>query len=232
MRSPLAAAGVHAFTALGAACSLFATLAVIRHEWEAMFIWLGVALVIDAADGPAARKLDVKSRLPRFSGERLDLVIDYMTYVFIPALALIEKGFLQGWLGTALAVGIVLSSLFHFADTESKADDNSFVGFPAIWNVVAFYLFAFDAPLPMAGLVTVACVVMTFVPLKWVHPVRVRSLRPLTAFVVALWTAAAVWTLATGFPAGRSQLLVLSLAAVYGIALCVWLGRTERGAGE
>ena len=93
-----------------------------------------------------ARKAKVQLWLPRFSGDRLDLVIDYLTYVFVPALALLQAGFLQGAWGLVLAALILLSSLFHFSDTESKADDYSFVGFPAIWNLVAFYVFAFALP--------------------------------------------------------------------------------------
>ena len=157
---------------------LFATLALIGGAPERMFLWLGAALLIDGLDGPLARRLTVGRRLPRFSGERLDLVIDYLTYVFIPALALWQAGVLAGALGLALVAGILVSSLFHFADLESKAEDNSFVGFPAIWNLVAFYLFAFDAGPAAAALVAGAGIVLTFVPWRWVHPLRVRAWRP------------------------------------------------------
>ena len=90
--SDIAAASVHLFTALGAVCGLFAALAAFDGAWERMFIWLGVALVIDGIDGTFARMAHVEERLPRFSGERLDLVVDYVTYVFVPALALLRAG--------------------------------------------------------------------------------------------------------------------------------------------
>src|SRR5262245_35152774 len=125
-----AAALVHAFTALGAVCGLLATYAVASGASEAAFAWLGLALFIDGVDGTLARKAQVRERLPRFSGERLDLVIDYVTYVFVPALMLLQGGFLTGASGLVLASLILLSSLFHFSDEESKAADHSFIGFP------------------------------------------------------------------------------------------------------
>jgi phosphatidylcholine synthase len=200
-------------------CAFFATLALIGGAPERMFLWLGAALLIDGLDGPLARRLTVAERLPRFSGERLDLVIDYLTYVFIPALALWQAGVLAGALGLALVAGILVSSLFHFADLESKAEDNSFVGFPAIWNLVAFYLFAFDAGPAAAALVAGAGIVLTFVPWRWVHPLRVRAWRPLTLAALGLWAGAAAWTLALGFPAPPLAQLALIAAAAYGVGL-------------
>lgn len=218
---------VHIFTALGVVCTLFATLAVFHHQWEQVFIWLGVALIIDGADGPLARKLDVKVVLPRFSGDRLDLVIDYLTYVFVPVLAMIEAGFLQGVIGYGLGIAILLSSLFHFSDTASKTDDHCFVGFPAIWNVVAFYIFVFAPALPVVVGLVLLCVGLTFVPLKWVHPVRVTAWRPLTAAVSVIWAGAAVWATVGGFPAGFWPKAALGFAGVYAIALCVWHGNAQ-----
>jgi phosphatidylcholine synthase len=222
-----AAALVHLFTALGAVCALLATHAVISGAWEAAFAWLGVALFIDGIDGTLARKAKVHLWLPRFSGERLDLVIDYLTYVFIPALALLQAGFLRGPWGLTLAALILLSSLFHFCDTESKADDHSFIGFPAIWNLVAFYVFAFRMSEAAAALVVLACVVLTFVPLKWAHPMRTTRLRPLTIAATAVWGAAAAVTLWTGFPAPIWVQTLLGAVAAYGIALTLYAGRAR-----
>jgi phosphatidylcholine synthase len=227
MSPRLPAALVHVFTASGIACALLATLALLRDDWRAMFAWLGAALVIDALDGPLARRTHVKTHLPRFDGERLDLIIDYITYVFIPALALLRAGFLPGALGLALAVGILMSSLFHFSDTESKTDDNCFVGFPAIWNVIALYLFAFGAPAWLAMAVCAGCIVLTFVPLKWVHPVRVTVLRPVTAVVCAVWGIAAVLAVWTGFPSGTAVRAALGLGGLYALGLVVWHGRAS-----
>src|SRR5215467_4268615 len=203
MRMAWPAALVHLFTALGAVCALLATRAVLSGAWEQVFGWLGVALIIDGIDGTFARMADVKARLPRFSGDRLDLVIDYVTYVFVPALALDQAGYLgSGGFGVMLASLILLSSLFHFSDTESKTEDHCFVGFPAIWNIVAFYAFAFGMPVWLAVSLVLACVLLTFVPLHWAHPLRTAQLWPITLAVTAAWMLAACITLASGFPAG------------------------------
>jgi phosphatidylcholine synthase len=217
----LAAAGVHIFTALGAVCGLFAALAAFDGAWERMFAWLGLALFIDGIDGSFARLTRVEERLPRFSGERLDLVIDYVTYVFVPTLALVRAGFLAGALGLVLAAAILLSSLFHFSDLASKGDDYSFIGFPAVWNLVAFYLFALATPQWATYLVVTACIVLTFVPMRWVHPLRVVRLRLLTLAVTLAWALAAVATVWQGFPARGIELFLLVGAAAYLVGLAL-----------
>lgn len=216
---PLSAIAVHLFTATGAVCAMLAALAVMDGAYERMFVWLGVAFIVDAIDGTFARMVRVEERLPRFSGERLDLVIDYVTYVFIPALALMHAGYLPGLWGGILAALILLSSLFHFSDTESKAEDNSFIGFPAVWNLIAFYVFAFDASPGAAAAIVLGCVALTFVPWRWVHPMRVRALRGLTLGLSALWAAAAIWIVAGGFPAPLVPRLILLAVAAYALAL-------------
>lgn len=221
------AALVHAFTALGAVCALLAVRAVIAGAWETVFVWLGIALVIDGIDGTFARLAKVSEHLPRFSGERLDLVVDYLTYVFVPALALVQAGYLPGALGLLLAALILLSSLFHFADSQSKSDDNCFVGFPAIWNAVAFYAFAFEFAPVTTEIIVAAGVVATFFPLKWIHPARTERLFAVTAAVVGLWTVAATATLWQGFPAPLWAQGLLALAVVYAVAFTVTAGRAR-----
>jgi phosphatidylcholine synthase len=221
------AALVHLFTAMGIVCGLMAILAVFSGSWVALFCWLGLALVIDGIDGIFARMAKVKHHLPRFSGDRLDLVIDYVTYVFVPVVALLQAGFLTGTAGLVLAGMALLSSLFHFSDTESKADDYSFVGFPAIWNAVAFYVFALGLPPWATAAVVLVCVGLTFVPLKWAHPLRTAALRPLTMVAMALWGLAAALTLLSGFPAGPLEKGILLLTGAYGVALTLWSGRAR-----
>ena len=215
----LAAAGVHLFTALGAVCGLFAALAAFDGAWERMFAWLGLALFIDGIDGIFARLTRVEERLPRFSGERLDLVVDYVTYVFVPALALVRAGFLAGTPGLVLAAAILLSSLFHFSDLASKGDDYSFIGFPAVWNLIAFYLFALSLPQWATIAIVAACVALTFVPMRWVHPLRVVRLRLLTLAVTLAWAIAAIAAVVHGFPASLWSQIVLLLAAAYLVGL-------------
>ena len=216
------AAAVHTLTALGAVCALGATLAIFNHSAEVMFGWLGAALFIDGIDGVFARAIKVSERLPRFSGERLDLVVDYLTYVFVPVLALLNWHYLDGTFGLVLGALILLSSLYHFADLDSKADDNSFVGFPAIWNIFAFYIFALDVTRPVTAVLVIAAIALTFLPMLWVHPWRVIGLRPYAIAASLLFAVAACWVIATGFPADREHSTILLSIAGLAIGLSVY----------
>jgi len=180
-----------------------------------MFVWLGAALIVDAADGPLARKLEVKTVLPRFSGERLDLIVDYLTYVAVPAYALTEAPLLPEHARLPAAAAILLSSLFHVADTESKTEEGYFVGFPAIWNIVLLYLFALGLPPYVALAVVVSFVLATFVPLLAVHPFRVARLRPLTCLITLLWAGAAAAAVANPFPSPLWVQVLLVATALY-----------------
>lgn len=230
MQAILAAALVHVFTGFGIVCALLAARATYAANFEGAFFWLGVAFFIDGVDGMFARKARVKEVLPSFSGETLDLVIDYVTYVFLPALMLLQAGYLTGWFGVLLASLICLSSLYHFSDEGSKADDNCFVGFPAVWNIVAFYIFAFATSAWVTAAIVIACVALTFIPLKWIHPMRVVALRPLNLAASVAWGAAAIAAVYGGFPAALMAQVVLLGVAIYAVALTLWFGRDKKGA--
>lgn len=219
------AGAVHVFTALGVVCALFAVVAISRGAFEEVFVWLGLAFLIDAFDGMLARKVGVKERLPRFSGDVLDLVIDYLTYVFVPVLALLAGGILTGPLGFVLAAAILVSSLFHFADTESKSAEFAFIGFPAIWNIVAFYLFAFAPNAVLVVVTIVTFIVLTFVRWPWVHPLRVKALRPLTLAIAALWFCTAIWVLWHGFPTSLVAGALLLFVVTYALTLSLFWRR-------
>lgn len=194
-----AAFSVHIFTAFGAAIALLAMLEAVREHWAAMFQWLGVALVIDAIDGPIARRLDVKNVQPNWSGDVLDLVVDFVTYVFVPAYAIVASGLLLPIAAPVLGVAIIVTSALYFADQRMKADDNHFRGFPALWNAAAFYLFLLHWPPLASTLVVAALVVLTFVPFHVLHPVRVVRLRWLTLSLVVLWSVLAFYALDSDF---------------------------------
>jgi len=214
----LLAALVHLGTALGAVTALMALLAIAEKDWERLYLWLGLAFIIDGVDGTFARWVRVTERLPRFSGERLDLIIDYLTYVFIPAYALLAAGYLTGPIGLGMACAILLSSLFHFVDTDSKAEDYSFVGFPAVWNIIAFYIFVFQLTPSAVHALIGLCVVLTFVPMKWVHPFRVKRWRGLVIVLCTAWSVAALAAtlggLANVAPWAAGVLLAVAAAVV------------------
>ena len=210
-----AAFAVHAFTALGAGIALLAMTEAVRGNWSAMFGWLGLALLVDGIDGPLARKLDVVRVLPDWSGEALDFVVDFITYVFVPAYAIMQSGLLLPWSATALGVAIVVSSALYFADTRMKTDDNHFRGFPALWNAAAFYLFLLK-PLPViASLIVLALIVLTFVPFHVIHPVRVKRWRTFNLALMAIWAALAIVVLVQDFAVAWPVSVALCAIAIY-----------------
>jgi len=182
---------VHVFTASGTALALLALIAAVNSHWQAMFVCLGAALVVDGVDGAMARRLKVAELLPRWSGDVLDLVVDFLTYVFVPAYAIVAGGLLPQPLAIPAGIIIVVTGALYFADREMKTGDNYFRGFPALWNLVAFYLFVLR-PTPWIAAVTVAVfAVLTFAPFKFVHPVRVRRFRLVNIAAVVGWAALA-----------------------------------------
>ncbi len=226
----IAAALVHLLTASGVLCSLLALVAIADHQIAIAFLWLALALFIDAIDGPLARRVDTRRNMARFSGERLDLIVDYLNYVVLPALMLISVPLIEGQQGILAAALVLLSSLYHFSDLESKTADGYFVGFPALWNLVVFYFLAFGIGGMPAFIVIIAFVLLTFVPIRWLHPVRVVKYRWLTALVVTIWSGVAVSIILNGFAAGVFEKMVLVVAALYLVLL--GLNRTIGGASS
>jgi phosphatidylcholine synthase len=196
--SPLADAlafSVHIFTASGAVLALFALHAALAHDWPLMFWLLGAALFVDGIDGTLARRLDVATRLPRWAGDVLDLVVDFLTYVFVPAFAVAESGLLPPFLAMPCAVAIILSGALYFADRRMKTPDSYFRGFPAVWNVPLFYLFLLK-PDPWIAVAAIALLaVCTFVPVPFVHPFRVARGRVVSIALLVLWSVLACVTL-------------------------------------
>lgn len=226
----LAGYGVHIFTALGSVCALLATLAIIAGRFEVGFAWLFVALFIDAVDGTIARAVSVETALPRFSGERLDLIVDYVTYVFVPVIALLTGGYLTGTSGFLTAALILLSSLHHFADKRSKANDNCFVGFPAVWNLVAFCIFAWGLPWSLATALCLLLAGLTFVPMHWIHPMRVQRWFALNVLAALGGVAGGVAILVRGFPGELLPVSVVTLSAAYFVGMALIWRRPEQGA--
>jgi len=210
-----AAFSVHIFTALGAGIALIALLEAVREHWAAMFALLGAALVVDALDGPIARRLDVARVQPNLSGDVLDLVVDFVTYVFVPAYAITASGLLLPWTAPLLGAGVVVSGALYFADRRMKAADNHFRGFPALWNAAAFYLFLLHLPPALSSLGVAILIVLTFVPFHVLHPIRVRRLRTVTLSLLAAWAVLALVTLASDFDVAAPVTIGLCAIAAY-----------------
>jgi phosphatidylcholine synthase len=216
---------VHLFTASGVAFGLLALIAAAGGAWVWMFLWLGVAAIVDGIDGPLARYSKVAETLPRWSGDVLDLVIDYTTYVFIPAFAIAVSGLLPPIADVILAIAIAVSGALYFADREMKLPGNYFRGFPGLWNIAAFYLFVLK-PEPWIGALALAIlVVLTFVPFRFIHPVRVRRWRNLNMALLVVWSLLALLALMRNLDPGPWVSLGLGVIGLYFFAFGMLPGR-------
>jgi phosphatidylcholine synthase len=210
-----AAFAVHVFTASGAACALLALIPVAGADWTRMFLWLGVAVIIDGVDGSVARRLRVAELLPRWSGDTLDFVVDFTTYVFVPAYAMAVSGLLPSSVALPLSVIVTVTGALYFADRRMKTSDSYFRGFPALWNVVAFYLFLLK-PAPWLGAFAIAVLAAaTFAPIHFIHPVRVPRWRLLNLAALLLWAVLAALALAKGLDPPAWVATVLAAIAIY-----------------
>jgi phosphatidylcholine synthase len=206
---------IHVLTASGAAFALLALILAIGEQWAVMFLCLGFALVVDGIDGPLARAFKVAERAPRYSGDTLDLVVDFTTYVFVPAYAVVARGLLPQSVAILCGVVIVVTGALYFADREMKTADNHFRGFPAVWNLIAFYLFVLTPPVWIAVLAIVVFAALTFAPVEFVHPLRVKRWRRLTIALMAVWAILAAIAVFNNLAPGLLVTVGLTLIALY-----------------
>ena len=222
------ALAVHLLTATGAVFAMLAMLAAVNGKWDIMFVWLVIAFFVDGIDGPLARKYDVKKNAPMFDGVLLDLIIDYLTYVFIPAYALFKSGLLAGWTGWFAIIIITFASAMYFADTRMKTKDNSFQGFPGCWNMAIIVIFA-TTPNHwlILGFVSLLAISM-FLPLKFVHPVRTERWRFVTLPIALAWVGFAAWAAWGNFTAVPAANFGLLLTSAYLLFAGMVQQRTEK----
>ena len=200
----------HLYTATGAVFALLALHAFVAGTPREGFLWLYAAVVVDATDGWLARLVKVDQRLPSVDGVLLDSIIDYVTFVFVPAYFVYAILLVPpGWNGL-LASAMILSSAYGFSHRNAKTADYFFRGFPSYWNIVVFYLYAASLPPSITAGVLLALVVMVFIPVNYVYPSRTPALRRLTIFLGLVWAALmlfSIWQL----PEVRRWLLVTTL---------------------
>lgn len=215
MNTRLKALSVHLLTASGAVLSMFAMLAAVEGKWSLMFLWLVVALIVDGVDGPLARRFEVEKNWPTYDGVLMDLIVDYLTYVFIPAFALFKSGLLPGWTGWLAIIVICYGSVVYFADTRMKTKDKSFAGFPACWNMVVLVLFATKPGDMMILMIVVLLSVTMFTNLKFVHPTRTKRWHELSLGVCIAWIVLAAWAAWWDFQEGPIAEWLLILTSLY-----------------
>ena len=211
----LKALSVHLFTATGAVFAMLAMLAAVEEKWPLMFGWLVVAFIVDGIDGPLARRYDVKTNAPEFDGTLMDLIIDYLTYVFIPAYALFKSDLLPGWTGWLAIIVITFASVVYFADTRMKTRDNSFSGCPGCWNMAVLVLFAISPNFYVILALVILFSVGMFLPFKFIHPVRTERWRALSLPVAIAWTGFAGWAALVEFHPQSWALWGLIVTSIY-----------------
>ncbi|MBF9029221.1 phosphatidylcholine synthase [Rhodobacterales bacterium HKCCE3408] len=209
------ALAVHVFTATGAGLAMLAFLAAVAGDWEVMSIWLAAAFVVDGIDGPLARRFGVREYAPEIDGIILDLVIDFLTYVVIPAYAIYASGLLPGWTGWIAVLLVPVASAIYFADTRMKTEDKSFQGFPGCWNMVALSLLVMTPSWWITAALIIALTVAMFLPVKFIHPIRTARWRPLSLAVAALWTGGIVWAAASDFASNPGLTLMVGVSSLY-----------------
>ena len=206
---------VHVLTASGVAFAFVALILATGGQWAAMFVFLGLALIVDGIDGPLARAFKVAEVLPRWSGDTLDIVVDFVTYVFVPAYAIAGSGLLPPSLALPAGIIIVVTGAIYFADRNMKTADNFFRGFPVLWNLTAFYLDLLQPSEWLTAAIVALLAVLTFAPIKFLHPLRVARLRTLNIILLVLWFVLALIAVTLDLDPGPYVTWPLVAIAVY-----------------
>lgn len=215
-----------------------ALLALIDDNPVACLLWLGTAMMIDSVDGTLARRYDVKTTLPQIDGATLDMVIDYLTWAFIPALFIYSFIELPPHLSLASVFIIILSSMFCFCNVDMKSQDNYFVGFPAAWNIAAAYFYILDLPPFFVFAAILVLAALTVTRMKFLHPFRVRFLMPLNIAVTLIWCLCTTALLLSNAGHAPWALWGLGLTSLYFTGMCLlrtaqeWFSTTRHSAPE
>jgi phosphatidylcholine synthase len=179
----------HDYTATGTVWAFLATMETFSRNFRGAFIYLVIATFVDSTDGVLARAFKVKERLPYFDGGLLDNIIDYMTFVFIPALIVWQADLVGAPLTLPICAAMLMSSAYGFAHAGAKVDvgDHFFTGFPSYWNIVVVYLYILQLPQVVNAIVLAMLAVLVFVPIRYIYPSRTRTFQSMTLLLGSTW---------------------------------------------
>ena len=213
----------HLYTASGAVIALLATGITFAHNFRAAFIYLVVATIVDATDGVLARALRVKERLPNYDGARLDDIVDYLTYVFVPVLIVWQAKLVPVAFPVCAAMLIASAYGFGQAEAKVKTGDHFFTGFPSYWNIVVIYLYVWQLAPVLNAMILLVLSLLVFVPIRYVYPSRTTTWKVPTLVLATMWAALFTW-MVWRLPATNGPWLALSLVfPVYYFGLSFWL---------
>ena len=230
-RKKIAAWAVHGFTGSGAVLGLLAIISILNNDAVGAFLWLGLALLVDGIDGTLARKVDVSNQIPNIDGTILDSVVDYLNYVIIPSLMIYWFQMVPFWFELVAPSAIILCSLYTFANLKMKTEDYYFRGFPSVWNIAVLYFFILGTHEYINIIVIVVCIILTFTPVKFVHPLRVAELKNINIFFTIVWSATTLKLVITPtskiFMIDSAIIFILwIIASIYFALIC--LGRSMK----
>jgi phosphatidylcholine synthase len=208
--SRIAALAAHAYTASGAVLAFLAATDIFEHDYRTAFFWLYLQVVVDATDGLLARRVRVSEWTPWFNGAKLDDIVDYLCYVFVPALFVWRALLVPADWATPVAAAMLVSSAYGFNRDDAKTADHFFTGFPSYWNIVVFYLFVARWPAEVNAAILVALAVMVFVPIRYLYPSRGGAYQALTNTLGVIWGALMLMML-WQFPAVSRPVFLASL---------------------
>jgi phosphatidylcholine synthase len=213
----------HLYTASGAVLAFLAATNIFEHDYRTAFFWLYLQVVVDATDGVLARTLRVKQRVPWFNGAKLDDIVDYLCYVFVPALFVWRALLVPDRWSVPVVTAMLLSSAYGFNRDDAKTDDHYFLGFPSYWNIVVFYLFVARWPSEVNAAILLALAVLVFVPVRYLYPSRGAVFQTTTLVLGFVW-AALMLVMLWQFPAVSRAVFLVSLAfPIYYATLSLWL---------
>ena len=224
-KDKIAAWAVHGFTASGAVLGFLAIISIFNNDQVGSFLWLGLALLVDGLDGTIARKIRVTDKAPNIDGSTLDNLIDYLNYVIIPALMIYWFQMVPNGWEIIIPAGIFAVSLYTFANINMKTEDYYFSGFPALWNIVVLYFYILNTNVYVNLIVIIFLSILTFIPIKFVHPLRVKKLRNITIFCTIIWSATTLKLITTSseinlFNDEKIVLTIWILSSLYFITIC------------
>jgi len=226
-RQQLLAWLVHLYTASGAALSAWALLAVIARDFRLAWLLIAITIAIDSTDGFLARRLRVKAVLPGLDGRRLDDIVDYLCWVFVPVIILVALGSLPAW----AAAAPLIASGYGFAQAEAKTPDHYFLGFPSYWSIIAFILFLFDAPSTVTTPLILLLSVLVFVPIRYPYPTQMRALRAPTILLGIPWAILGFVLILRSSPP-RWLVLLFCYYPLYYLLLTIYLAWQRWRAGR
>lgn len=210
---------VHFFTASGVLAGVLALEEAWAHHLRASFLWMMVAVFIDSVDGTLARRWQVDRYAPQIDGRRLDDMVDFFTWVIVPVLAMS----LWGWLPPLLWAAPILCSALGMSNQQAKTDDDYFLGFPSLWNVVALYLWRWNLPVSLNGAIVLSLSLAVLLPIRFIYPSKTRHWRRTSMVLMSLWGLLVVLSLCTPGPLAEQAFRWSNLFPVYYLAMSFWL---------